>query len=443
MGTNQEYDAIVVGSGPGGATVAKELTARNKKVLVLEEGRNEPITGKKIQVIRDLGIPGKNFLLTYGGLACVRATAVGGTSVYYYATCFDPPVEVFKKYGIDISREVAEAYKEVPSTPLKDELIGPKARRIMESARSLGMDWKKMNKFIHQDKCLPDCDLCQMGCPHGAKWTAREYLDQAIEKGALLIDRATVEMILTDGKRAVGVEFTRKGRKYKAYAENIILAAGGIGSPVLMRKIGVARAGYDYLYDPFVCVMGSVKDVKGHKELPMATGMHFPDRGFVMTDLTFPSILYMGLTAEVLRFDRIFSHSHVLGIMIKVKDDLGGRLTDSGGIRKRLQKQDREKLADGQGVAERILRNAGAKSVFKSWYIAAHPGGTVRINDLVDSNLKTGFDNLYVCDNSVMPDPLGLPPTMTIICLGKRLAKHLAAGRTARKLEAVKPAGAR
>jgi choline dehydrogenase-like flavoprotein len=443
MGTNKEYDAIIIGSGPGGATVAKELTARNRKVLVLEEGRNEPITGAKIQVIRDLGIPGKNFLLTYGGLACVRATAVGGTSVYFYATAFDPPVEMFKKYGIDITQEVAEAYKELPSSPLKDELIGPKARRIMESARSLGMDWKKMNKFIYQDKCLPECDLCQMGCPHGAKWTARVFLDLAVKNGARLIDRATVDMVLTDGKRAVGVEFTRKGKKYKAYAENIILAAGGIGSPLLMRKIGAARAGVDYLYDPFICVMGSVKDVKGKKEIPMATGMHFPDRGFVMTDLTFPAILYMGLVAEVLRFDRLFSHSHVLGIMIKVKDDLGGRLTDSGGIRKRLQKQDKEKLIDGHRVADRILKNAGAKSTFKSWYIAAHPGGTVRINDLVDSNLKTQFDNLYVCDNSVMPDPLGLPPTMTIICLGKRLAKHLAAGKPSRKLEAKKSSSVR
>ncbi len=91
----------------------------------------------------------------------------------------------------------------------------------------------------------------------------------------------------------------------------------------------------------------------------------------------------------------------------------------------------------GHNLASKILKKAGAKSIFKSWYIAAHPGGTVRINDLLDSNLKTEFDNLYVCDNSVMPDPLGLPPTMTIVSLGKRLAKHLAGARSSRRLEAV------
>ena len=35
-------------------------------------------------------------------------------------------------------------------------------------------------------------------------------------------------------------------------------------------------------------------------------------------------------------------------------------------------------------------------------------------------------DNLYVCDCSVMPDAWGLPPTFTLVALGKRLARHLA-----------------
>ena len=65
------------------------------------------------------------------------------------------------------------------------------------------------------------------------------------------------------------------------------------------------------------------------------------------------------------------------------------------------------------------------ESIFKTGYLAAHPGGTVKIGDLLDSNLKTEYDNLYVCDCSVIPEAYGLPPTYTIIGLGKRLAKHL------------------
>jgi choline dehydrogenase-like flavoprotein len=71
------------------------------------------------------------------------------------------------------------------------------------------------------------------------------------------------------------------------------------------------------------------------------------------------------------------------------------------------------------------LQNAGVKRVVKSIVFAAHPGGTVKIGDVVDSNLKTQHDNLYVCDCSVIPEAWGLPPTLTILGLGKRLSKHL------------------
>jgi len=75
--------------------------------------------------------------------------------------------------------------------------------------------------------------------------------------------------------------------------------------------------------------------------------------------------------------------------------------------------------------AKKILKNAGAKGIFKTGYLAAHPGGTVKVGQLVDSNLKTEYDNLYVCDCSIIPEAWGLPPTSTIIGLGKRLAKYL------------------
>jgi choline dehydrogenase-like flavoprotein len=112
-------------------------------------------------------------------------------------------------------------------------------------------------------------------------------------------------------------------------------------------------------------------------------------------------------------------------IMVKAKDELGGRLTDSGGIRKVLDATEKGKLSKGSERARKILKNAGAKGIFKTGYLAAHPGGTVKVGQLVDSNLQTEYDNLYVCDCSVIPEAWGLPPTSTIIGLGKRLAKYL------------------
>ncbi len=39
----RDFDAIIVGSGPGGSTVADELTQAGMSVLVLERGRNRLI----------------------------------------------------------------------------------------------------------------------------------------------------------------------------------------------------------------------------------------------------------------------------------------------------------------------------------------------------------------------------------------------------------------
>ncbi len=57
-----------------------------------------------------------------------------------------------------------------------------------------------------------------------------------------------------------------------------------------------------------------------------------------------------------------------------------------------------------------------AKDIFRTQYLAAHPGGTVKVGDLVDSNLMTPYDNLYVCDCSVIPEAWGMPPTTTNVC---------------------------
>ncbi|MGD8806051.1 MAG: GMC oxidoreductase, partial [Chloroflexota bacterium] len=49
-----------------------------------------------------------------------------------------------------------------------------------------------------------------------------------------------------------------------------------------------------------------------------------------------------------------------------------------------------------------------------------------KINDVVESNLETEIDNLFVCDCSVIPEAWGVPPVITLLALGKRLGKYLA-----------------
>lgn len=420
------FDAIVVGSGPGGATVARELTRRGRRVLILERGSGSPIKGTLGQFLSMATTPGRSLLITNGMLAVVRGITTGGSSVFYYATAFDPPLAMLKSHGLDIGDEVAEAKKELPVAPLSDGLVGPMATRIMSSARDLGYDWQKLPKFIYQDKCSAECWRCNYGCPYGAKWNARMFVDEAVSGGAELLNEAKVNKVIVENGTATGVEFKRYGVQHKAFARQVVVSAGGIGSPVILRASGIKGAGYDYFFDPLICVMGTVDGLRGGREVPMAAGVHMEEEGYLMTDMTVPAAVYMGMTAEVLKLRKLASHPRTLQIMIKAKDSLGGRITDGGGVRKSLPKGDKQKLMKGYERAKAILENARAKDIYKSWYLASHPGATVKVGDLVDSNLETEFRNLYVCDCSVVPEPWGLPPTLTLIGLGKRLAKHLA-----------------
>jgi choline dehydrogenase-like flavoprotein len=44
---------------------------------------------------------------------------------------------------------------------------------------------------------------------------------------------------------------------------------------------------------------------------------------------------------------------------------------------------------------------------------------------MLDHNLKSEIDGLYVCDASVFPEALDRPTVLTIIGLARRLARHL------------------
>jgi len=420
-----QFDAIVVGSGPGGATVARDLSRRGQRVLILERGRNAAIRGSATQAIWDLTFPGRGLAVTPELLAVVRGITTGGSSVFYYATAIDPPLDMFRRHGIELAEDVDEIKTELPLGPLSDELIGPAASRIMASASELGYDWRPLPKLVYQDRCRPDCDLCTLGCPHGAKWSSRVFVEEAVERGARLLTGARVERVLRSNGSAVGVEARVDGRRQRFEAGHVVLAAGGIGSSEILRASGIDRAGHDIFFDPLVVVQGEVAGLRAGREFPMAAGMLLEEEGCMLADLSWPRWMYQLFAAEVGRVDRLLVQRRTLPIMIKLRDELGGHLTDRGGVRKRLSARDRQRLQRGSQHARRILARAGARKLFSTWYFASHPGGSAKIGDVVDANLATEVNGLSVCDASVIPEAWGLPPTLTILALARRLARQL------------------
>ena len=433
--TSPTHDAIIVGSGPGGATVARELTRRGWRVLVLEQGSAAPLTGTLKQMAGMAAIPGRGMFIHRDASLLVQGVTAGGSSSVNFATAAPPPIAMFAAHGIDLSEALAALRAELPMAPLPDALVGPMARRIMAGARAAGIDWQKTDKMIRPQACRAGCWRCVYGCPFGAKWTARDFLDEAVAAGAQLLDQAKVARVLIEEGRAVGVQFSRAGKTQIARAGVVVLAGGGIGSPRLLHASGLRGATSGFFSDPVVAVMGTVDDLDvaanetAGAEVPMAAGIRFDDDGISLADLALPRPMYQGFAAQAGRIDRLAAHARTLSVMVKIRDEIGGAVGRRW-VSKPLHANDRLKFDRGIELAREVLRQAGAAHIFTSHHFAAHPGGSVRIGDGVDSDLRAGAENLYVCDASVIPGPWGLPPTLTLLCLGVRLAATLAAAGT-------------
>ena len=420
------YDTIVVGSGPGGASVAHELSRAGQRVLVLEQGSDAPVKGTLAQMAGFAAMPGKGAFFHRDASLLVRGLTTGGTSTLNFATAAAPPLERLAALGIDLAPALQACRAELPIGQLPDELIGPMAQRIMHAAHAAGLPWHKLDKMIRPQICRTGCWRCVYGCPYGAKWTARELLDDARLHGAHVLDAAQATRVLLEDGRATGIEYHRNNAIHVARADTVVLAGGGIGSPRLLHASGLAPRSVPFFSDPVIAVMGVVDGIDGGAEVPMAAGMSLPEEGLSFSDLTLPRPMYQAFALQVGRIDRLLSHHRTLSIMVKIRDDAGGGIGPRW-VDKTLQPSDRERFRRGTAIARRVLEAAGARHVFQSWHFAAHPGGGLAIgsNDGVDANLRTTTPGLYVCDASVLPAPWGLPPTLTLLALGKWLGRRL------------------
>ncbi|HXY38209.1 MAG TPA: GMC family oxidoreductase N-terminal domain-containing protein [Vicinamibacteria bacterium] len=430
-----QADVVVVGSGPGGATVARELVRRGRRVLVLERGIDERRrfyygTYLGALLYTDRG----SLLFTEEGLNVVRPLMLGGATSMYCGCAAAPPVWMKTRYGVDLEAESAEAEEELRVAPLPKQMRGTASTRLAEAAGALGYPFFPQPKFMSPARAprFPRaCGArCMLGCRCGAKWNAAEWVDEALAGGAQLRTRAQVERVTIEGGQATGVEGRIAGRPFRASATTVVLAAGGIGTPRLLQASGLREAGLGMTMDATLMVYGLAREAGIGREPPMTWSYEDAGAGYMLSTLIDPWLLYpimAGLESprHALSWPR---WGNVLGVMIKLKDEISGGVFPDGRIRKPLTAGDRERLGQAEETCRRILVRAGAapSSIFRTPLRGTHPSGTVRIGTLVDERLATPVRGLYVCDASVFPEALDRPTVLTIVALGKRLARHLA-----------------
>jgi len=279
------YDAVIIGSGVGGAMTAHRLVQAGMKVLMIERGprvRRSPENWAPDAVLElspyytmdsHYSVRGDDRGRS-GTLQCVGGPAVfyGGVSYRMREADFGPCPEIVGEskaawpytyddiepyYGAaERILGVAGRAGQCPTEPRRGDpfpfrapdVQGP-ARLIWDTSSSLGLTPSHLPLAIDfsgaagsQAQCAR-CGTCDgYACAIGAKRDPGvAILPQLEGRGLTLVDNTVVVRLLRRGGRVVGVECVdRKSGRHKIFrADRYILAAGALGSPHLILASGL------------------------------------------------------------------------------------------------------------------------------------------------------------------------------------------------------------
>ncbi len=429
------FDAIVVGTGAGGATAARELSKEGLKVLVLEKGKPYK-AGTAANHIQNIDMDFKlkkrsknseyDFLNYPPDLMYIEGA--GGTTpvslanaCYSCSACYsNSAISQLKSHDLNLFEELIEASGDLKVSPLPSNFMGPATLKIAKASEKLGFVVESMPKFIDFTKCN-NCGLCIKGCTRGAKWDANHFIEEAAVNGATVLWNFEVLQVLHHEQVTEVEGKTEDGKIKKFEAKKVILAAGSLNTPHILRNSGISHGvGKGLFTDLFITVGGYLKDCRLNKEIPMGIksefGPYFLSPHY--SNQLLPIIQKRGFSAQP---------EDLLGIMVKIADEANGILYPDGKIEKPLTTRDINLLKEGYDKCVQILVEAGVdkSSIVSTPIRGAHPGGTAAMGRVVNKSMETRIKGLFVADASVIPRAPGRPPILTLTAIAKRVAKNV------------------
>ena len=168
-------DILIVGSGAGGASLARELSKKGKTVTILEAGAYPKLGTERNALKYYTGGffgPGE---FSKDKVEILRTKMVGGSSVVTFGNGTRALQAELKSHGIDLEAEFQEAETELNIIQCPEENMGERTKLLMKASQELGYHCNPMPKYIDFAKCR-GCGNCVLGCIYGAKWTSRNYI---------------------------------------------------------------------------------------------------------------------------------------------------------------------------------------------------------------------------------------------------------------------------
>jgi choline dehydrogenase-like flavoprotein len=482
-----ECDAVVVGTGAGGAVVAKELAERGHAVILLEEGefhRRDEFGGRASEAR-------VKFYRNRGAVAAIGNTImpifmgrmVGGSTAINTGTCFRTPPWILGKWceelGTDeLSPEALDPHFSRVEETLRVETANKEVVGSVGTVIGRGSDALGWHHFPVR-RNAPDCDgqgVCDYGCPSDARRSTNiSYVPEALKRGALLYTGARAESVSIENGRAVGIRArSARGKTFEVRARVVVLAGGAIPTPLLLLSQGIAnksgQVGRNLSTHPATAVSALFGEpIRAYNAAPQGYCVdQFHKEGILLLGASAPldigALMFpfhgRRLMETMEAFDRVAS----FGAM--VEDESRGRVRVGPQGRPLitywLRGEDIERLRRGMIAIAEIFRAAGATRIlpllpklpilapseidrlreidlsgFDLMLTSFHPLGTSKMGrdprtSVIDLDHEThDVRNLFIVDGSAVPGPPAVNPQITIMALATR-----AAGKISERLDA-------